>query len=100
MYFRWLDCHVPEKSVYIFQRGIGKGVVIATFNFSDRKWEDYSCPLQRDVQVEEVLGSDWMIYGGQTQVAQNGRICCSLQGRHPVLLLTLSALSARIFQVM
>lgn len=91
-YFQWIECHAPEKSVYIFQRGIGQGAVIAAFNFSDQTWENYPCRLQQDIQVEELLNSDWTIYGGQTEVTQDKQ--CS------ILLMTLPAFSARIFRVL
>lgn len=91
-YFQWIECHAAEKSVYIFQRGIGEGAVIAAFNFSDQTWENYPCRLQQDIQVEELLNSDWTIYGGQTEVTHDKK--CS------ILFLTLPAFSARIFRVL
>ena len=100
-YFRWLEIHAAEKSVYIFQRGKGKGSVIAAFNFSDQTWDDYPCRLPEKTRVKELLNSDWDIYGGQTPVPSKKTLSAELSENKEYLLpITLPAFSARIFLVL
>lgn len=99
-YFQWLECHAPEKSVFIFQRGIGKGAIIAAFNFSDLKWENYPCQLHQKVRVKELLNSDWDIYGGETEIDGSKWMGTAVKEGNHVLFISLSAFSARIFRVL
>ena len=99
-YFHWLQINAAENSVYIFQRGLGEGAVIGVFNFSDQLWESYPCTFPEKTRVQELLSSDWEIYGGSTPVPRRKVHSTKTVGKQYLLTLDLPPFSARVFQVL
>ncbi len=63
--FKWIEVNGEKDSVYIYQRGEGKGSLVAAFNFSDQDITDYPFP-SGPMDLKEILNSDWDTYGGKT----------------------------------
>ena len=68
--FRWLVENDAEKSVLIFERGIGKERMIAAFNFSNISYENYSFSTSEPMKLVELINSDYDLYGGSTPLKQ------------------------------
>ena len=40
--FKWLEVNTSEKSLYMFERRVGKESIVVAFNFSDHYYMDIS----------------------------------------------------------
>lgn len=64
--FRWLESYAREKSVYIFETGMGNEKIISAFNFSDNDYETYTFNVEGEIKITELISSDYDIYSGST----------------------------------
>ena len=62
--FHWLDCHQEERCIYAFERTDGKERIAAVFNFSDEDQEGYELPITDAKELEVILASDDVTFGG------------------------------------
>ena len=62
--FQWLDCHQEERCIYAFERTDGKDRIVAVFNFSDEDQEGYELPITDAKELEVILASDDVTFGG------------------------------------
>ena len=66
--FHWLDCHQEERCIYAFERTDGKERIAAVFNFSDEDQEGYELPITDAKELEVILASDDVTFGGSNEV--------------------------------
>ena len=64
--FRWLESYAREKSVYIFETGMGNKKIISAFNFSDNDYPEYSFDASGNRKITELISSDYDYYSGST----------------------------------
>lgn len=65
--FVWLESYASEKSVYIFETGMGSEKIISAFNFSDNNYEEYTFKAAGNRKLTEIISSDYEIYSGMTR---------------------------------
>jgi len=63
--FLWLTVDAEDECVYIYQRTGGGERIITVLNFSGLFYKDFTFGLYDAESIEELLNSDWDIYGGQ-----------------------------------
>ena len=56
--FSWMDCHQEEKCIYAFERKSVKQRVLAVFNFSDKRHEDYRLTIDGGKKLTLLYTSD------------------------------------------
>ena len=76
--FQYIISDRPEDLVYAYERCAGGERILAVFNFGDSSLSNYEIRLSGNHRLEELLCSDWVIYGGTTQkggcvMVNNGR---------------------------
>ncbi|MGN0439073.1 MAG: 1,4-alpha-glucan branching protein GlgB [Lachnospiraceae bacterium] len=76
--FHYIVDDKPEDLVYAYERSAGGERILAIFNFCDAPHDNYEVKLSGNHKLEELICSDWMIYGGclegsQNIIIQNGR---------------------------
>ena len=64
--FRWLESFAKDKSVYVFETGMGKKKIISAFNFSDEDRGKVSFDASGKRKITELISSDYDIYSGST----------------------------------
>lgn len=62
--FTWLDCHAEAFSIYAFERRTDGQRILAVFNFSDEKREDYRLTVPGSGKLTLLFASDRDCYGG------------------------------------
>ncbi|MGN0334102.1 MAG: 1,4-alpha-glucan branching protein GlgB [Lachnospiraceae bacterium] len=65
--FLWTDCHSESKCVYSFLRRSEEQTVLAVFNFSDQKQEDYEISIKDAKKAQMMLDSNWERFGGNVK---------------------------------
>ncbi len=64
--FKWLESFAKDKSVYVFETGMGKKKIISAFNFSDEDRGKVSFDASGKRTITELISSDYDIYSGTT----------------------------------
>ena len=62
--FKWLDCHQEEKCIYAFERYCEGQKIVAIFNFSAEKYDNYEVEIDREGNIEVLFDSNMEQYGG------------------------------------
>ncbi len=71
MNFRWIESYARDKSVYIFETGLGKKKIISAFNFSDNDYSEYIFNVQGKRKITELISSDYDYYSGSSRRGEN-----------------------------
>ena len=92
--FQWLDCHQEEKCIYAFERRSRKERLVAVFNFSDKKVDDYVLKVPGTEALIPVFSSDLEMYGGASRKEK-----AKIKGEHQLFQLAMPPYSALYFTV-
>lgn len=92
--FSWIDCHQEEKCIYAFERSSEKERIVAVFNFSDKKVEQYSFKVKGAKKLERIFTSRQDIYA-----EDNGADMVELHADTEAFSIDLPAYSAEYYLV-
>ena len=92
--FQWLDCHQEEKCIYAFERRSRKERLVAVFNFSDKKMDDFVLKVPGAEALIPVFSSDLEMYGGASREKR-----AKIKGEHQLFQIDMSPYSALYFTV-
>ena len=92
--FQWLDCHQEEKCIYAFERRSRKERLVAVFNFSDKKVDDFVLKVPGAEALIPVFSSDLEMYGGASREKR-----AKIKGEYQLFQIDMSPYSALYFTV-
>ena len=92
--FQWLDCHQEEKCIYAFERRSRKERLVAVFNFSDKKVDDFVLKVPGAEALIPVFSSDLEMYGGASREKR-----AKIKGEYQLFQIDISPYSALYFTV-
>ena len=92
--FQWLDCHQEEKCIYAFERRSRKERLVAVFNFSDKKVDDFVLKVSGAEALIPVFSSDLEMYGGASREKR-----AKIKGEYQLFQIDMSPYSALYFTV-
>ena len=92
--FQWLDCHQEEKCIYAFERRSRKERLVAVFNFSDKKVDDFVLKVPGAETLIPVFSSDLEMYGGAFREKR-----AKIKGEYQLFQIDMSPYSALYFTV-
>ena len=92
--FQWLDCHQEEKCIYAFERRSRKERLVAVFNFSDKKMDDFVLKVPGAEALIPVFSSNLEMYGGASREKR-----AKIKGEHQLFQIDMSTYSALYFTV-
>ena len=92
--FQWLDCHQEEKCIYAFERRSRKEHLVAVFNFSDKKVDDFVLKVPGAEALIPVFSSDLEMYGGASREKR-----AKIKGEYQLFQIDMSPYSALYFTV-
>ena len=92
--FQWLDCHQEEKCIYAFERRSRKERLVAVFNFSDKKMDDFVLKVPGAEALIPVFSSDLEMYGGASREKR-----AKIKGEYQLFQIDMSPYSALYFTV-
>ena len=98
--FEWLEVDASDYVTYAYERRASGETILMVMNLSDQFWKDFSVgPML--YELEELLHTDWEIYGGQTkQTDKNWHVEEKPHKERPhTLVVDLPPLCARLFKV-
>ncbi len=99
--FEWLEVDASDYVTYAYERRASGETILMVMNLSDQFWKDFSVGIPMLYELEELLHTDWEIYGGQTkQTDKNWRVEEKPHKERPhTLVVDLPPLCARLFKV-
>ena len=92
--FQWLDCHQEEKCIYAFERRSRKERLVAVFNFSDKKMDDFVLKVPGAEALIPVFSSNLEMYGGASREKR-----AKIKGEYQLFQIDMSPYSALYFTV-
>lgn len=92
--FQWLDCHQEEKCIYAFERRSRKERLVAVFNFSDKKVDDFVLKVPGAEALIPVFSSNLEMYGGASREKR-----AKIKGEHQLFQIDMPPYSALYFTV-
>lgn len=92
--FQWLDCHQEEKCIYAFERRSRKERLVAVFNFSDKKVDDFVLKVPGAEALIPVFSSNLEMYGGASREKR-----AKIKGEYQLFQIDMSPYSALYFTV-
>ena len=92
--FQWLDCHQEEKCIYAFERRSRKERLVAVFNFSDKKVDDFVLKVPGAEALIPVFSSDLEMYGGASREKR-----AKIKGEYQLFQIDMSPYSVLYFTV-
>lgn len=92
--FQWLDCHQEEKCIYAFERRSRKERLVAVFNFSDKKVDDFVLKVPGAEALIPVFSSDLEMYGGASREKR-----AKIKGEYQLFQIDMPPYSALYFTV-
>lgn len=99
--FEWLEVDASDYVTYAYERRASGETILMVMNLSDQFWKDFSVGIPMLYELEELLHTDWEIYGGSTkQSDENWHVEDKPHKERPhTLVVDLPPLSARLFKV-
>lgn len=99
--FEWLEVDASDYVTYAYERRASGETILMVMNLSDQFWKDFSVGIPMLYELEELLHTDWEIYGGQTkQTDKNWHVEEKPHKERPhTLVVDLPPLCARLFKV-
>lgn len=99
--FEWLEVDASDYVTYAYERRASGETILVVMNLSDQFWKDFFVGIPMLYELEELLHTDWEIYGGNTkQSDENWHVEDKPHKERPhTLVVDLPPLSARLFKV-
>ncbi len=99
--FEWLEVDAADYVTYAYERRALGETILMVMNLSDQFWKDFKVGLPMLYELEELLHTDWEIYGGNTrQTDETWRVEDLPHKDKPhSLVVDLPPFAARIFKV-
>ena len=99
--FEWLEVDASDYVTYAYESRASGETILMVMNLSDQFWKDFSVGIPMLYELEELLHTDWEIYGGQTkQTDKNWHVEEKPHKERPhTLVVDLPPLCARLFKV-
>lgn len=99
--FEWLEVDAADYVTYAYERRASGETILMVMNLSDQFWKDFKVGLPMLYELNELLNTDWEMYGGNTkQSDENWRVEDEPYKERPhTLIVDLPPFCARIFKV-
>lgn len=99
--FEWLEVDAADYVTYAYERRASGETILMVMNLSDQFWKDFKVGIPMLYELEELLNTDWDIYGGNTKPSDvNWRVEDEPHKERPhTLFVDLPPFCARIFKV-
>ena len=100
--FKWLVVNAEAECVYMYRRKAAGKQLIVAMNLSQHYYKKFKVRIEEPLILEELLNSDWDIYGGETSAAMRESIVTKNQRKtgQPFyeLEIDLKGFSAKIYE--
>ncbi len=99
--FEWLEVDAADYVTYAYERRASGDTIVVVMNLSDQFWKDFKVGIPMLYELEELLNTDWGIYGGGTKLSdRNWRVEDEPHKERPhTLVVDLPPFNARMFKV-
>jgi len=99
--FEWLEVDAADYVTYAYERRASGDTIVVVMNLSDQFWKDFRVGIPMLYELEELLNTDWGIYGGSTKLSdRNWKVEDKPHKERPhTLAVDLPPFNARIFKV-
>ncbi len=99
--FEWLEVDAADYVTYAYERRASGKTILTVMNLSDQFWKEFKVGIPMLYELEELLHTDWEIYGGNTkETDQTWRVEEEPHKERPhTLVVDLPPFCARIFKV-
>ena len=99
--FEWLEVDAADYVTYAYERRASGETILTVMNLSDQFWKEFKVGIPMLYELEELLHTDWEIYGGNTkETDQTWRVEEEPHKERPhTLVVDLPPFCARIFKV-
>lgn len=99
--FEWLEVDAADYVTYAYERRASGETILMVMNLSDQFWKDFKVGIPMLYELEELLNTDWDIYGGNTKPSdENWSVKDEPHKKRPhTLMVDLPPFCARIFKV-